>query len=128
MATPPVEFGGTLIGMPLIQVGFVAAGIALVWRELRELPARVDGAVKSAKPGAAQDTRQAVLAACVKVLTGSLMMALFGLTLLGVTAGLWPAEKALNSFALLMIPAIAVLAYVSAMGVPDGVARLLLKE
>lgn len=128
MATPPVDFGQTLIGMPLIQVAFLIGGIALIWRELRELPARVADATQRAKPGDASDARSAVLSASIKVLVGSLMMTLFGVTLLGVTAGLWPSESALNSFALLMVPAIAVLAYVSVLGVPDGLARLLLPD
>ena len=126
--TPPDDFGQSMIGMPLIQVAFVAGGIGLIWRELRELPAAVQEAMKKAKPGEARDTRMMVLSASIKVLAGGLMMALFGITLLGVTAGLFQADRALNTFAVLMIPAIAALVYTSLNGVPESVAKVLLRE
>lgn len=126
--TPPDDFGQSLIGQPLLQITFVAAGVALIWRELRDLPERVRDAVKNAKPGEARDTRMIVLSSSIKVLVGSLMMALFGVTLLGATAGFLDAGKALSAFTYLMIPAIAVLAYTSLNGVPEGVAKWLLRE
>lgn len=127
MATPPDDFGQSLFAMPLVQVGFALGGIGLVWRELRDLPQRVADAQTAAKPGDADATRMAVLSAAVKVLVGGLMMALFGITLLGVSAGLMPSEKALNTFAVLMVPAILVLAYTSLKGVPDAVVKWLLR-
>ncbi len=58
----------------------------------------------------------------------AVVMALFGITLLGVTAGLFQADRALNTFAVLMIPAIAALVYTSLNGVPESVAKVLLRE
>ena len=48
--------------------------------------------------------------------------------MLSVTAGFLTAVMALNTFALLMIPAIAVLVFTSLNGVPESVAKRLLRE
>ena len=128
MTTPPNDFGQSLMGMPLVQVGFVVTGIGLLWRELHDLPDRVRAVENKSKPGDAKEACADLLGASAKVLVGGLMMALLGLALLGVSAGLVSLETALNIFAVLTVPAILVLAYVAFKGVPDAFAKWLLRS
>lgn len=111
----------SLLDDPIILVALIGGGAFLFLREIRDLRARDREA--AGDPARAGALRREMLSVSFRVLIGSLVMMLFGLSLLVGSLGLLPREVAMNVFALSMIPAIAALLYAVIWGVPDAVAR-----
>lgn len=113
----------SLLSSPWFQIALIGAGLILLVRELRDLRARDRFAADAGDGPDLGQRRRDMLLASVKVLVGSFMMVLFGVSLMAGSAGLVDPVLALNIFAVLMIPAIAAIFYTSLWGVPDIVAE-----